>query len=66
MLVCDNGHTRGCNRLRKLHLESREVAMTRLIVAAIAIAIGISFSCVGVYQAQVAHNPAHVHTKRTG
>ena len=40
--------------------------MTKLIVAAVAIAIGISFSCVGVYQAKVAHNPAHVHAKRTG
>ena len=65
--VCDRGHTRGCNRLLKLHfLEQEEDAMTRLIVAAIAIAIGISFSYVGVYQAKVAHNPAHVHTKRTG
>jgi len=40
--------------------------MTKLIVAAIAIAIGISLSMVGVYQAQVAHNPVHVHSKRTG
>lgn len=40
--------------------------MTKYIVAAVAIAIGISLSYVGVYQAQVAHNPAHVHSKRTG
>ena len=40
--------------------------MTKLIVAAVAIAIGISFSFIGVYQAQVAHNPAPIHMKRTG
>jgi hypothetical protein len=40
--------------------------MTKLIVAAIAIAIGVSLSSIGVYQAKVAHNPAHVHMKRTG
>jgi hypothetical protein len=40
--------------------------MTKLIVAAIAIAIGISLSSLGVYQAKVAHNPVHVHVKRTG
>lgn len=40
--------------------------MTKLFVAAVAIAIGISFSFVGVYQAQVAHHPAHAWTKRTG
>ena len=40
--------------------------MTKLIVAAIAIAIGISLSSLGVYQAKIAHNPAHVHAKRTG
>lgn len=41
-------------------------SVTKLIVAAAAIAIGISLSFIGVYQAQVAHNPTHVHTKRTG
>jgi len=40
--------------------------MTKWIVAVIAIAIGVSLSYVGVYQAQVAHNPVHVHMKRTG
>ena len=40
--------------------------MTKLIVAAIAIAIGISLSSLGVYQAKIAHNPAHAHAKRTG
>jgi hypothetical protein len=40
--------------------------MTKLIVAAIAIAIGVSLSSIGVYQAKVAHNPAHVNMKRTG
>lgn len=40
--------------------------MTKVVVAAIAIAIGLSFSLVGVYQAKVAHNPAHVSAKRTG
>jgi hypothetical protein len=40
--------------------------MKKLIVAAIAIAIGVSLSYVGVYQAKVAHNPMHVHAKRTG
>ena len=40
--------------------------MTKFIVAVIAIAIGISLSSIGVYQAKVAHNPMHVHTKRTG
>ncbi len=40
--------------------------MTRLIVAAVAIAIGVSLSSIGVYQAKVAHNPAYAHTKRTG
>jgi hypothetical protein len=40
--------------------------MTKWIVAAIAITIGVSLSFVGVYQARIAHNPAHVHMKRTG
>ena len=40
--------------------------MTKLIVAAIAIAIGVGLSSIGVYQAKVAHNPAHVPMKRTG
>ena len=40
--------------------------MTKLAVAVIAIAIGFSLSLIGVYQAQVAHHPAHVVSKRTG
>ena len=40
--------------------------MTKLAVAAIAIAIGLSLSLVGVYQAKVAHNPVHISAKRTG
>ena len=40
--------------------------MTKWIVAAIAITIGVSLSTLGVYQAKFAHNPAHVHVKRTG
>jgi hypothetical protein len=40
--------------------------MSKWIVAVIAIAIGVSLSYVGVYQAKIAHNPAHVHMKRTG
>ena len=40
--------------------------MTKLLVAVGAIAIAISLSYVGVHQAKVANNPAHVHTKRIG
>ena len=40
--------------------------MTNLVVAAIAIAIGVSLSLVGMYQAKVADHPAHVSTKRAG
>ena len=40
--------------------------MTKWIVAAIAITIGISLSYVGIYQAQIAHHPTHVYMKRTG
>jgi hypothetical protein len=64
--VCDSVHTNGCNHLRNLHLKEQEVAMSKWIVAVIAIAIGVSLSYVGVYQAKIAHNPAHVHMKRTG
>lgn len=40
--------------------------MTKWIVAAVAIVTALSLSYVGVYQAKIAHNPAHVHVKRTG
>jgi hypothetical protein len=40
--------------------------MTKWIVAAIAITIGVSLSSLGVYQAKIAHHPTHVQMKRTG
>jgi hypothetical protein len=40
--------------------------MTRLIAALTAIAIAFSLTLVGVYQAKVAHNPAHMRSKRVG